>query len=217
MKKYYIVATLLFYSLSFSINNRKFIEDLYQNISGFSIPPEEDKTIKNAGGEPTYGEITCDGTEELIKKFNLSKKDCFYDLGCGTGKMVIQVYLETPIKKSCGIELSHSRINQAQEIKKQLKKDKKIKRNRRLDFKETDLLEAKINDATAIYIASLCFSDDLMQKITNKLSKLKKGLKIASLRKLSNENAFTFKESTIIPMTWSNHTPVYIYELTNPQ
>ncbi|HBR70611.1 TPA: hypothetical protein DIC20_03155 [Candidatus Dependentiae bacterium] len=207
----------LLFSLQ-AISNEALIENLYKENSGFIIPLEEDQLIRNAGGEPTYGEITYDGVHEILKRFKLNKKDCFYDLGCGIGKMVVQVYLTTPVKKSVGIELSKSRLETAHKAKKQLKEKKKIKKNRELIFEENDLLKTNIDDATAVYIASLCFSDDLMQKLSDKFSKLQKGLKIASLRNLPNaKNCFELKETAHLPMTWSTNCPVYFYELVNPE
>lgn len=205
------------FTLYSKVNYEDLIKNIYQENSGFVIPLEEDQRIRNAGGEPTYGEITYEGVNEILKRFKLNKKDCFYDLGCGIGKMVMQVYLTTPVKKSVGIELSKSRIETASKAKAQLNEKNKIKKNRELVFEENDLLKANIDDATAIYIASLCFSDDLMQKLADKFSKLKKGLRVASLRTLPNtENYFELKETAHLSMTWSSSCPVYFYELINP-
>lgn len=96
-----------------------------------------------------------------------------------------------------------------------LTKQKKLKKNRKLIFEKNDLLDANIEDASAIYIASLCFLDKLMDKITQKLAKLKKGLKVASLRPLTDKKHFTLLETAPIPMTWSKATRVYFYELTD--
>ena len=212
--------TLFFIASLLTLNNthpyKIYIEHLYGGKSGFVIPKEEEEFIKNTGNDSTYGEITYEGVEKLIKKFNLKKEDCFYDLGCGIGKMVIQIYLTTPAKKSCGIELSSSRTNKAKQIKRHLKQESKIDQERQLKFIEGDILNASLEDASAIFISSLCFSDDLMEKITNKLSRLKNGLKIATSQKLPNKETFKLIETINIPMTWSPSSPIYLYELTNP-
>jgi Histone methylation protein DOT1. len=41
-----------------------------------------------------------ESAETLIKELNITDKDVFYDLGCGVGKLVMQVGLTTPVKKA---------------------------------------------------------------------------------------------------------------------
>jgi len=62
-----------------------------------------------------YGEVLPEGIEtwlDHINKFQgdkLTKDDVLYDLGCGTGKVVVQMSLTTPCHKVAGIELSETR------------------------------------------------------------------------------------------------------------
>lgn len=62
-----------------------------------------------------YGEVLPEGIESWIDQIStyqgqgLQKADVLYDLGCGTGKVVVQLALVTPCKKVAGIELSETR------------------------------------------------------------------------------------------------------------
>ena len=192
---------------------RDLIERLYKKRSGYSIGTQEEEFIKSAGSSPTYGEITYDGAQMLIDEFNLTKNDVFYDLGCGVGKFVVQVYLNTPVKKAVGIELSKTRVTNGGLVHRQLKRDGLIKKNRKLVFVEKNILDANLADATAIFISSLCFSDDMMKRVTDKLTDLKQGLRIATSRKLAENPKFELVKVLQIPMSWSQSSQVHFYKL----
>jgi len=194
-------------------NCRVMLEELYKDKSGFCINTIETSKIENAGGNATYGEITDEGVQEFIKMTKPTEKDVFYDLGSGIGRMTVKMYLDTPIQKSVGIELADSRHNQALAIKEQLKEKGKLVPGRTLEFKKGDILKANIADATIIYTASTCFSDEFMKKLTNKLASLKKGLKVFTLRPLAKHESFKLKKEFQLPMTWSKNVSVYWYEL----
>lgn len=194
-------------------DTRDLIEILYKKRSGYGIGTQEEEFIKNTGSSPTYGEITYDGAQMLIDEFNLTKNDVFYDLGCGVGKFVVQVYLNTPVKKTVGIELSKTRANNAGQVNKQLKSDGLIKKNRKLVFAEKNILDADLSDATAIFISSLCFSDELMKQVTDKLVQLKPGLRVATSRELAENPAFELVKVLQIPMSWSQSSQVHFYKL----
>lgn len=193
--------------------NKLYIDKIYKDTSGFGISGEESKFISNMGGNSTYGEITYESVENLGKALNLNKKSVFYDLGCGVGKAVLQVYLNFPVKKSVGVELSKTRIEKATAIKKQVKLDRKLARNRKLKFYEESMTKISLKDATAIYLCSTCFSDQLMSDMANKIAKeCKKGAKVATLRELPAHKSFKRINILNLPMTWSSGSSVHIYE-----
>ncbi|MEX0940684.1 MAG: hypothetical protein WDZ41_04960 [Candidatus Babeliales bacterium] len=201
---------------STTLDNQKakeLIESLYNNISGFGIDNTESAMIEQKGGAPTYGEITYESAQQLLNDLKLTQKDIFYDLGSGVGKMTIQTYLTTPVKKSVGIELSPTRYKYAMAIKQQLSEQKYLDPNRTLDFKNQNIAEADLSDATVVYMCSTCYSEDLMQKIVNKLANMPKGLRIVTLKKLPKHKKFTLVNTFCLPMTWSSNTSVYLYQL----
>jgi precorrin-6B methylase 2 len=198
------------------------IENLYQGISGFGIGSDEEKSITNQGGAPTYGEITYKGLKILIDKLKLTPQDVFYDLGSGVGKVVVQVFLGSPVKKCVGVELSPTRYNHAQKVKEQLigtpstekaTVKKPLKKERELQCVNQNIVNADISDATVVFMCSTCFSDKLMHDITEKLAKLRKGLRVITLKELPAHPKFKLKEILTLPMTWSQETQVRIYEL----
>ncbi len=189
------------------------IQELYTGISGFGISPEDSKVFASLECASTYGEITFEAVKTLTEKLNLKDSDVFYDLGCGVGKMVIQVYLSSPVKKSIGIELSSERADKAIKIQQQLNQSNKIAKERTLAFYKESFLDANLDDATVVYLASTCFPDELMKKITEKLATLKTGLRVITLKKLAENAKFKLVDEFILPMTWSDSTNAYLYEL----
>jgi SAM-dependent methyltransferase len=196
------------------INAQNIIDEIYKknNIEGFNICETERNYIDKCGGNPTYGEITFNGLSTLIKKLQLTNKDVFYDLGCGVGKVCMQVVLTTPAQ-AIGIELSHTRAIKAEQARQELIKSGILKDKNRLKFVEDNITNTNFKDATVIFLCSTCFSADLMKQLTEKMAKLKKGLRVLTLKELTYNENFKLIESFTIPMTWSETSPVYWYEL----
>lgn len=194
--------------------NKEFMETLYQSTSGYSISRDEKASLLKQDASPVYGEITFESAQVLIDDLSLTQNDVFYDLGCGVGKFVVQVYGNSPAKKSAGIELSSTRICAAKNIKKILKAKKFLTKERKLKFYEENILGADLSDATVIFMCSTCFSPTLMQGIIEKLLKLKPGLQILSLKTFHTTNRLVLIKTYALPMSWTKTTSIYRYALT---
>lgn len=168
-------------------------------MDGFEIPKEQIEELDNlmlsegAGGRPsTYGEITELGARQLFHYMGLSStsidKDgdnlIFVDLGCGNGKLMMQAYMELPfVRRIIGIELASARYETAVLAWEKLK-DKVTDLRREMiesqrhengiasadvDIREGDLFNLDISSATHVYVASLCFTDFMMQRLAQKI------------------------------------------------
>ncbi|MFA6066398.1 MAG: hypothetical protein WC707_04440 [Candidatus Babeliaceae bacterium] len=192
-------------------NNKQYIAHLYAQVTGFGIPSDEVLYITRKGGAPTYGEITYEAAQELLEDLKLASYDIFYDLGSGIGKLAVQVALTTPAKKIVGVELSTTRHNTARKIAKQIKKDHKLSKYKKIAFENKNITEVSLKDATVIFMCSTCFSQELMQKIMRVLAHHKKGLRVVTLQKLPKNDLFILVKEYRLPMTWSPNSPVYLY------
>ena len=191
------------------------LEKIYEGISGFGIPEQEVKFIKKSGGAPTYGEIKFESAQQLLDYFNPTENDVFYDLGSGVGKFVLHAYLAKNIKKSCGIELSGTRYEFAVKALGSAKKLGVFDPKREVSFLNDDIVNAPFDDATIIFMCATCYSDELMEKIAEKLIKVGPGLRIATLREFKERPTLKKIETLKLPMTWSESSPVYIYEVVS--
>lgn len=192
------------------------MESLYKDINGYTIPESDEKTIVSHGGDSTYGEITYDGCRKLAGVLKLGSRDKFYDLGCGTGGCVVQIYLTTPVKKSVGIEYAKSRYDLALSVKKQLRTKGLMRAKRTLQFIHGDILHENFNDATAILFNSLCFKDAFMNKMVDRFARLKTGTRIASTKELPTRQYLVNNGSQPIKMSWDPEAIVYFYTIRHP-
>lgn len=209
----------IFYVMALSITSislsqpttKKLLSELYEERAGYGIDSKEEEIIRSNGSSPVYGEMTSEGIDILNQELNLGAQDVFYDLGCGVGKIVVQLYLDTPLKKCVGVELSPTRIRHAEQVKSKLGEKKLLSEKRQLEFRKENMLETGVDDATAIYVSSTCFSEAFMKNVVDKLAQLKPGLKLVTLSRLPENNVFELVKEMIIPMSWSNTTTVYIH------
>jgi precorrin-6B methylase 2 len=188
------------------------IQEAYKDKNGYLIGDQESQFIVKEGGAPTYGEITYESARTLFNNLNVTDKDIFYDLGCGVGKLVVQACLTTPMKKCVGIELSSTRFEHAQQVRKDLvKKNKSL--GKRIKFYKKNILNDCYDNATIIFLCSTCFSESLINALVQKFAALKKGVKIVSLKTLPAHESLKHKTDYYLDMTWSANVPVHIYEV----
>lgn len=194
------------------IDNRSYLDSIYSNINGYKIT-EEDRDFVNQFGSAIYGEINYNSLKTILDELKPRKRDVFYDLGSGIGKTIVQASLNYKFKKCVGIELSKIRHEKANIIKKKLKENKKISRYHDISFKNQDAAQANLKNATIIYMCSTCFPDKLMKDLTQKFTLLKKGTKILTLKGLKKHKKLKFIKQYDLPMSWSDSSPVYLYEV----
>ncbi len=188
------------------------LNDVYKDTSGFLIGTDERLMIENKGGNATYGEILPQSVAVMLADHPLTKKDVFYDLGSGTGKVCVQVALTTPAR-AVGVELSSSRHKIAQAARQELLDKKIMSDPRKLTFIEDDILAVDLSDATIIFLCSTCFSEELMQKLVEKIAAIKHPARVFTLKKLPPQDLFKEGKTYHLPMTWSDNTAVHSYEL----
>jgi SAM-dependent methyltransferase len=112
-----------------------------------------------------------DVVEQMIKLANVHKGDVVYDLGCGDGRTVIAA-AKLPGVRGVGIDISPERIKESIENARQAGVMDRV------TFREEDLFEADIKDATVVMLYLL---PRLNLKLRPKLwRELKPGTRIVS-------------------------------------
>jgi precorrin-6B methylase 2 len=194
---------------SLSSTVEKYIEKLYKNTTAFgSVTTELSKH-----NPTTYGEILPSSVTTIINLLNVKQNDVFYDLGSGSGKVVTQFFLQTKAKKNTGIELVPFRHNIATKIKNKLQTTFPDKfSSQQLQFINGDILTQDLTDATIVYMCSTCFSNELLEEITNKLNESNNIRAIITLKELPNlHKKLKNKQTIITPCTWAKDTTAYVY------
>ncbi|DAZ93047.1 TPA: hypothetical protein N0F65_009795 [Lagenidium giganteum] len=183
----------------------------------------------------TYGEVSVASmSKTVLPLLKLEEDDVFYDLGCGTGKVVVQAALETPCRVSRGIELMQNRVVEGQRALERLKK-KQLD-----DYSTKDVCivqgdicqpppEAPMTDATVVFINNVCFGPELMLRVMDMLECMPKLKRVVTLRKLCERhrenkcarggNLCTSyvhpPQESEIHVSWADKTSVYLYERVN--
>lgn len=132
-------------------------------------------------GSEGYGETGFDSMETIVSHFNehFNENTVFYDLGCGTGKIVYHIGLCYPVKKSCGIEFSKERCIIANQIREKydIQSDK-------ISILNKNILDCDISDATVIYMDNTLFPKVIVDKINDIIPV---GCLVISRAKFSNQ------------------------------
>jgi len=212
----------------------------------FRIAPEEAQLVDSMMGSSekgnlpsTYGEITALGARQLFRYMNLiSSKDMyedskndngyaesdrfiFVDLGCGSGKLLLQAYMELPrLKRAFGVELASTRYDAAVRALDNLKVDAKEIRmsmtnaDADLDIYEGDLFQLDLSSVTHIYVASLCFTEDMMNRLEKKV--VDEGNNLQCIATLKPFKSLGNPRTKYVEMSWTkafgNGCAVYFYD-----
>ena len=196
-------------------NPKAYLQMIYENKGGYTIPPEEISAVLKGGGHPQYGEIPYDSAAHILDDLNLSRQDVFYDLGSGVGKLVLQAYLTTPVRRSVGIELSATRWNIAESCRKQAVADDHIISGRDLAFLNQNILTTNLPDATICFISGITFPPSLIQSLMDRLSSLDRELKVISVLPLPAHKQFMLIKTYTLPMSWAPEgVEVCLYHVT---
>jgi predicted nicotinamide N-methyase len=167
------------------------IKNLVFDKKAYLIPETEKKLFKKHNNSPTnkshtFGTLEKDGLNDIVNFYkkkisnNLSDKN-FIDLGSGDGRVTIwaSVY---GFKNSHGVELSPHRHNLA------INNLKNIKSNN-IRFFNDDILNHDIRNYDLMYISSICFHEDFLKKLREKIDvEGKKNSMIVCSKQMSLKN-----------------------------
>jgi len=82
---------------------------------------------------------------KLLALARATKRDVFYDLGCGRGQLCVVAVTEFRVKKAVGIEMHAGRARKAAEYVEKLGLSDKI------EIRNEDFMDSDIGDATVVY------------------------------------------------------------------
>lgn len=193
---------------------RRVLRQAYKDVWAYTIPRDEDKNIRRTSSSSLYGEITFGSLDKVIQYLKLNKDDVFFDLGSGVGKVVMQVAMTTPVKKVVGVELSNSRYKEARKAARLLQSQGYVE-PRKYSFKNEDILETNLKNATVIYSCSTAFPMKFMNKFTKKLGELKRPLRIVTTQELPENKYFELVDKLQLDMSWARKTSVYVFASKN--
>lgn len=198
--------------IEFDKLSQDYINAVYEGVSGFiSYQPGEKESNEGNKVFLTYGEILYPSVNKLIDYIgDVGPDDVFYDLGSGIGKVALQFFLKTPVKKAAGIEASKTRHDYAEKVYHQVKKEfpELYQGGRHLSTSNDNFLTADITDATIIYTCSTCFSEDLLADMGKVIDRCPNIRYVISMKQIPSK--LPYDKALEIDCTWDK-TKCHVY------
>eukprot|EP00040_Diaphanoeca_grandis_P042420 m.7453 g.7453 ORF g.7453 m.7453 type:complete len:427 (-) comp5919_c0_seq1:58-1338(-) len=184
----------------------------------------------NSQDEMLYGEITTEGAVKAFSAIDLNEKDTLYDLGSGTGKVVVLAAMLSG-GRAIGIELDSERHAAASRALTVSTSSRWISEAEAtlINLRQGDAFAHRaFYDATVIYMLSVAFRDETLVRFLcqgvhkNDAPHLRtimtsRPLPVAALRSCENHNTGTnvqLLRSLQIPTTWNPSSMIHIYSVT---
>lgn len=193
----------------------KSLEEMHRRQEMDEIMKEWDNELQGShqSGPATYGEVTNVGARQLFDYMGIidDPGSVFVDLGSGCGKLVLQAGLELQVP-SFGVELDPERHEVALKHLSTIQNDTAEFVTLECD----DLFEFDVSEATHVYVSSLCFTDEMMVRTSQKLFHEAPNLKCAAtLKKLPSAQSWGEPRVEFIEMSWSKPLgcSVYFYDV----
>jgi H3 lysine-79-specific histone-lysine N-methyltransferase len=184
---------------------------LYRDVWGYVIPRADVQRIRGTTGSDVYGEICHGALSRLLDHLELGADDVLFDLGSGTGKVVIHAALATDVGLAIGVEMSKTRHEIARSVVKKA-------RQQGLDvsacrFRNADLLRTSLRGATVLYSCNTAFSDAFLTTMTDRIARLPLGVRFVSAVDLDPHPRLEHIDVLRLDTTWRRRLRVHIYRV----
>lgn len=145
-----------------------------------------------------YGEVEFESFYRILRKINPAPGGVFYDLGSGTGKAVFAARLTRDFDKCIGIEILTSLHQAAQAVVRnyndRIKSYLSLTEKQDVAVFEGSFCDFDWSDGDLVFANSTCFSDELMQQVSDLAGRLKPGSIVVTFTKGMNSPYFELLE-----------------------
>lgn len=185
---------------------------LYGHINGYGVS----NAARAKSGQNTekllYGELPFETWQQIVERAAPKSDGIFFDLGSGTGRIIMASYLLFNFKKSIGIELLEGLHSKALEVKDDF--DKVIKPQvekyifgRELTFINDDIFQTDLREADFIFMNHPFKEGDNFARLEEKfLNELKPGTKIVTTIRALQNPRFKSLGSATYKFSWGDST-----------
>ena len=195
----------------------QFLYSLYQDVSPIAISIACRKKHQLYDNKAfVYGESHLPSLYDIFSEVNPKPGEVFYDLGSGSGRVVLYAALNFPFAKCRGVELLDDLFNLAQTKLKSGKErlvqlpDFDQKNFGEIKFINSDFTKADISNANVIYITSTCFDQKLLTTLASHIEQqVAPGTRIISLTKSLPAETLKLVKSKSCSMEWGPSTAFF--------
>lgn len=187
---------------------QQYLTELYLNMRGHGINERQHQNIPE-----TYGEILYESIVHLLSQMTLSEQDSFLDLGSGLGKVVIQVFLQSAVKESRGIEIIPELYDQSIIASQKIKEALPVffEKERKLTFQLGSFLEIPLHGASILLIGSVLFSPAMLCALGKIIDSTDSIHTVLTLRPILTLKRLTFKKVIRVECSWDTAL-CYLYQ-----
>ncbi len=186
---------------------------LYNNVNGYSVS----NTARAAATDTDtskflYGELPFTTWQQIVAKAEPKLDGVFYDLGSGTGRVVMASHLLYNFHKCVGVEFLAGLHNKALEVKDVF--DKTIRpqilnhvTGRELQLIQGDIFNTDLHDADFIFMNHPFKDGEIFMDLEKKfLRELKPGTKIVTIIRALRSPEFKSHGSQTLKFSWGDST-----------
>lgn len=179
-----------------------------------------------------YGEISVSGMEALYSALKIVSGDVFYDLGSGTGKLVLYVALRGEVASSSGLEVGERRHRLAEAACEKLRREllRQAEGQGAIQSSSEDLpaLDSAVssfcsvngdvrkclyNDATVAVVCNLCMDQHVQNRAVKNLVECPAIRRIASTAPLPQHPRLSHDGTVPVCCTWAKVTKWHLYNV----
>ena len=190
---------------------------LYGHIDGYGVSTRARAKSALDTEKLLYGELPFVTWKEIIEFAQPKKDGVFFDLGSGTGRVVMASHLLSDFKKCVGVELLQGLHDKACEVKAEF--DKNIKpqianhvEGRELRFDCADIFTCDLREADFIFMNHPFKESELFNQLEEKiLDELKVGSKIVTTIRILKNKRFKNLGNQTYKFSWGDST-AYFFE-----
>lgn len=185
---------------------------LYGEIDGYRISTKSRLETKKETENLLYGEISLESCQKILERAN-PKKGKFYDLGSGTGRVVIAMQLLGNFEKSIGVELLEGLHEKATELHTVFAQNGFSDEAKNIQFFNDDLFNINLEDADFVILNHPFKEGEAFPRLENKfVQELRPGTKIVSTIRALENKKFKRLGNANYEFSWGNST-AYFFEV----
>eukprot|EP00928_Gymnodinium_smaydae_P065134 TRINITY_DN48316_c0_g1_i1.p2 TRINITY_DN48316_c0_g1~~TRINITY_DN48316_c0_g1_i1.p2 ORF type:complete len:267 (+),score=71.88 TRINITY_DN48316_c0_g1_i1:150-950(+) len=154
------------------------VVELFRGLGhGYDISGEEKAAVTAVGGSSTYGELEPQAIPRLLRALALTPDDVFFDLGCGTGKVLVGAALGSPVARCVGLELAATRTQIAVDAFRRSELD-----DRCSAYVEDFVVAPRLADATVCYCCNLTLPNTTFAALLIRMADLPRLRLVATMK-----------------------------------
>ncbi|PIY68950.1 hypothetical protein COY90_03195 [Candidatus Roizmanbacteria bacterium CG_4_10_14_0_8_um_filter_39_9] len=188
-------------------------EQLYLHVDGYAISKKAISKLSRYYSGYMYGEITYRGFLRMLAMARPKKNEVFYDLGSGTGKVVILAAMLANFSKVVGVEIFQELLDASQKVLDHYKELSGLNNSfsQSVVFIHGNFNDVDFSEADVIFMNATAWSYEFGVPFIRKLEQLKKGARIITSTLVIKSNKFKINPIGSIDFSWGDEE-VFIHE-----